>query len=96
MGLSDFVDVDNTVSGHTSMTSAITTCEVDQGQQVDQPRQITSAVEVENPIASAPVAELRRTNPGADSTSYNCVKDSAVLSKTELQSSGSELCKLHS
>ena len=50
-GMSAVVLQDNTESGTTSKTETSTTCEVDQGQQVNQPRQITSAIEAENPIA---------------------------------------------
>ena len=96
MGMSAVVLQDNTESGTTSKTETSTTCEVDQGQQVDQPRQITSAIEAEDPMAGVYVAELQRTDPGAVSTISSCVKDGIVLSEAELRSSGSELCRLHS
>ena len=58
MGVSIVVGTNNTASGTTSRTGPSTTCEVGRGNLGGQLRQSASAIEVDDPIAEVPVAEL--------------------------------------
>ena len=51
---------------------------VGRGNLGGQHRQIASALEVEDPIAEVPVAELQRADPGPVSTIYKCVQQESV------------------
>ena len=59
MRVSSVVGTNNTASGTTSRTGPSTTCEVGQDNLGGQLRQSASAIEVGDPIAEVPVAELQ-------------------------------------
>ena len=93
-GLSAVVVRNNTARDVASVTVCQNTCKAAQG--VQEHGEATSEHEVGDSFAELSVAGLQKSDPGAVGTIYNCVRNGVVLSAAELQSSCSELCRLHS
>ena len=84
IGMLNVLDIDNTASGTTNRTKTSTSCEVVQGDLVDQPKQSASAIKAEDPLVEVSVTELQRTDPGPVNTIYNFFHKGADLTEAEL------------